>query len=130
MRGLMSPISAMTFPWPRRPIPSQRFSRVLVLGVLLSDLFIAGIVALSLSQGLVKERNQAEVTTDNLSKVLEESIVGLIGGIDLTLLSVRDEVERQEAAAASMPRRSRRSWPARTPAYPAPSACVSSMPKG
>ena len=98
MRGLMSPISAMTFPWPRRPIPSQRFSRVLVLGVLLSDLFIAGIVALSLSQGLVKERNQAEVTTDNLSKVLEESIVGLIGGIDLTLLSVRDEVERQEAA--------------------------------
>ena len=82
----------------------QRFSRVLILGVLLVDIFVAGIVALSLSQGLAKEQAQAKVTTGNLSKVLDEGIVGLIGSIDLTLLSVRDEIQRQMAAGGIDPK--------------------------
>ena len=80
-----------------------RFGRILLPAVLLIDLFVAGIVALSLAQDLVRERRDAEAATQNLSQVLEESLVGLIGRIDLTLLAVRDEVQRQAAAGAVDP---------------------------
>jgi PAS domain S-box-containing protein len=77
---------------------SLRFRRLLWLGLVVVNLFVGGIVALALYQGMCREQRLAELTTQNLSRALEESTIGLIGRIDLTLLAVRDEVLRQQAA--------------------------------
>ena len=79
---------------------APRFTRALVLGVVLLNLFVIGIVALTLFQGIELRRKQAEDSSQNLAKALEEGVIGLVGRIDLTVLTVRDEIERQLAAGS------------------------------
>ena len=81
---------------PKPAVPS--FSYTLALGVLVLNLIVAGIVGVTLYQTLEVENAQAERTVENLATVLEKDLLGLIGRIDLTLLAVRDELEREVAA--------------------------------
>jgi PAS domain S-box-containing protein len=83
---------------PTQPGGTRRVTRALVWAVVLVNLFVGGIVAFTLLQGLDDARKQAEDTTQNLASVLEEDILGLVGRIDVTLLAVRDEFARQMAA--------------------------------
>jgi signal transduction histidine kinase len=76
---------------------STAFLTVLSIGVLLINLFVAGVVALSLWMSRAQYDAQAAVTTQNLSQVLNEYISGAIDKIDLALLAVEDEVEKQLA---------------------------------
>jgi hypothetical protein len=73
----------------------SRFITLLWAGTLLVNTFVIGMVAVVAVQNRDRVIAQAGVLTDNYSKILEESLVGLIGEIDITLLTVRDEVARQ-----------------------------------
>lgn len=69
----------------------------LAVGVLLINLFVFSLAGLSIYQSRLQYQEQAEITTQNLSRVLEENIDGAINQIDIALLSVQDEVRRQIA---------------------------------
>ena len=78
----------------------RRFVLFLLAVFVFGNLFVAAVAALLLEQSRARELQQAEATTANLAEVLEENLAGLIGKIDLTLLAVRDEIDRQRAAGA------------------------------
>jgi hypothetical protein len=73
------------------------FVRLLLVGTLLLDLFVVGMVALVVDQDREREVAQAEVLTENYSKMLEAALVGFFARIDITAQTVKDEVERQLA---------------------------------
>ena len=75
----------------------RSFVRLLWIGILLVDLFVLGMVALVLDQNREREVLQATVLTENYSRVLEESLAGFISKIDITLLTVSEELNRQVA---------------------------------
>ncbi len=59
------------------------------------NLLVAGLVAVAIERNRIRDSEQAAVTLRNLSRILEQNIAGIIGKIDLTLLSVRDEIADQ-----------------------------------
>ena len=71
--------------------------RLLWGAAFLVNLFVVGMVLLMLERNRQQEVNQAETLTENYSKILEESLAGFISKIDITLLTVAEEVERQLA---------------------------------
>lgn len=73
------------------------FIRLLWISTLLINIFVVSVVGLLIEQRREQEELQAETLTENYSKILEEALSGFIGKIDITLLSVRDEVSRQMA---------------------------------
>lgn len=73
----------------------RRFVRLLWLGTVLIILFVIGIVAWVVEQNRRRDEAQAIVLTENYSRILEEGLAGFISKIDITLLTVRDEVARQ-----------------------------------
>jgi PAS domain S-box-containing protein len=75
-----------------------RTSIRLVAGTLLVNLLAFALAGLSIHQSRLQYQERAELTTQNLARVLEENIAGDIDKIDITLLSVRDEVNRQFAS--------------------------------
>ncbi|UCV07624.1 ATP-binding protein [Dechloromonas denitrificans] len=81
----------------RSILSRRRFVRSLAIGTLLINLFVVVMVALVIEQRREREEIQAITLTENYAKVLDEALVGFIGKIDITLLSVRDEVTRQMA---------------------------------
>ncbi|MFZ2269902.1 MAG: ATP-binding protein [Azonexus sp.] len=70
---------------------------MLWISTILINLFVISVVALLIEQQREQEELQANTLTENYSKILEEALTGFIGKIDITLLSVRDEVSRQMA---------------------------------
>jgi diguanylate cyclase (GGDEF)-like protein/PAS domain S-box-containing protein len=70
----------------------------LVVGTLLINLFFFALAAWSIYQSQCQYQERAEITTQNLVRVLEEDINGDIDKIDIALLSVKDEVRRHIAA--------------------------------
>lgn len=76
----------------------QSILRLLWGGAFLINLFVVSMVVLVLERNRAQEVSQAEVLTENYSKILEESLAGFIGKIDITLLTVAEEVERQMAS--------------------------------
>ena len=82
---------------------SSAFVRRMVGSVALINLFVFGMVTWSLYQSRDEYLKRAEVTAQNLSRVLAESIAGDIGRIDVTLLSAADQaaggVRREELNA-------------------------------
>jgi len=56
------------------------------------NLLVAGLVAEVIQRNRVRDSEQAAVTLRNLSRILEQNIAGFFGKVDLTLLSVRNEV--------------------------------------
>ena len=70
----------------------------MVGGVTLANLFVFGVVAFSLYQSFGEVEERADVTTQSLSRLLAEGIAGDLDKIDVVLLNVADEIERQIAS--------------------------------
>ncbi len=92
--------SATRFRPTHRLDTSPRFACALVFSVLAFNLAVVGIVGMTLYQSREKAETQAGENCRNLAALLEKEITGLAERIDLTLMAVRDEVERQIAAGA------------------------------
>ncbi len=69
-----------------------------MVGVVLLNLLVMGVAALSLYRGFAQAQRHAEVTAQNLSTVLSQNIGGVISRVDLGLLGAAEELERQLAA--------------------------------
>jgi PAS domain S-box-containing protein len=78
-------------------LPPSAFSKRLVIGALLINLFVIALVGLALRQSRLQYEQRAAVSTENLSHVLEQYIAGAVDKIDLALFAVADEVARQRA---------------------------------
>ncbi|TCJ16275.1 response regulator [Parasulfuritortus cantonensis] len=73
-----------------------RFVRLLWLGgAVLVSLFVAGMVALLVAQNHDRAIEQATELTENYGRILEEGLIGFIGKIDISLLTVQDELGRE-----------------------------------
>jgi PAS domain S-box-containing protein len=81
-------------------MPPGDFRRPLVIGVLLINLVIIALVGISIRQSRLQYEERATITTQNLSQVIEEYVSGVIARIDVALLSVADESERQLAGGS------------------------------
>jgi PAS domain S-box-containing protein len=73
------------------------FLKRLAASVILANLFVIVLLALSLHQSRIQYEDRAVISTRNLSLVLEKQLVGTIEKVDLALLSVADEIGRQAA---------------------------------
>jgi PAS domain S-box-containing protein len=73
------------------------FIRWLAIGVLLINLFVGALGCLSLLQSRHEHEERAAVTTQNLTRVLEQYISGTIDKIDMLLLATTDQIEKQIA---------------------------------
>ena len=71
-------------------------TRLLAIAVV-ADLFFIGLAGFSLRQSWQRYQERAEISTQNLSHVLAGHIADTVDRIDLTVLTVVDEVERQLA---------------------------------
>lgn len=69
--------------------------RRLVGGVAVVTLLALALAGLSLRQGLVHHERLALLSSQNLARLLGQSIEDLIGKVDVALLQVKDEAERQ-----------------------------------
>ncbi|KIL97121.1 Phytochrome two-component sensor histidine kinase Cyanobacterial phytochrome B [Paramagnetospirillum magnetotacticum MS-1] len=74
----------------------RRFTIRLSLAVLALNLFIGALVGVVIKMGYDQQRQQAISEAQNLSSVLRSHMGGIIAKIDLTLLTVADEIARQE----------------------------------
>jgi uncharacterized membrane protein YqjE len=83
------------------PIPRRGQLRPLVWTVVLFDLIVTILAAWTLSNSRHQYVERAEVTTQNLALVLEQSLLANVRQIDLVLQSVRDEAERLDVATGS-----------------------------
>jgi PAS domain S-box-containing protein len=64
-------------------------------GILLVNLFVCAMTWMSLRQSRHQYEEQATVTTQNLARLLEVSIHGIVDKIDLSLLALTSDVERR-----------------------------------
>lgn len=71
--------------------------RRLLLGVLAFDILVAGLAVWTLVWSRGQYVARAEINTDNLAQVLEQNVLGMVDQIDLALLAIKDEAERQNA---------------------------------
>jgi len=67
----------------------------LTAGVVLINFLVVALLALSVHESHVQYEEQATISARNLAQVLDEDIKGIFDRVDLTLLSVTDETERQ-----------------------------------
>lgn len=77
---------------------SPAFVRWMVTGVVLINLLVLGMLAFSLHRSYSEYQQRVELASRNLSQLLALGITGKIDTIDMALLSVADEIERQVAA--------------------------------
>jgi len=85
-------------PKPNRTRTGRPFLFWLVAVVLLVDLFMVALALFSLQQSRLQYTEHAALQTQNLAQALEYSIAGIMAKSDLTLLSIVDEVQREQAA--------------------------------
>src|SRR5512138_46205 len=69
----------------------------LFAGCMAVNLFIIAMVGLSLLLSLRQYEERAAITSHNLARLIEQFVDGSLEQIDVTLLSARDEIERQIA---------------------------------
>ncbi|GFO62802.1 hypothetical protein GMPD_07210 [Geomonas paludis] len=69
--------------------------RHLFSGVLVLNLLVAAMITFVVLQSREAYRSRSEITTQNLAKVLDANITGILSKIDVALLAVCDEYERQ-----------------------------------
>ena len=77
--------------------PRSVFVRRIAAIAAVANLFFFGLAGLSLWQSRMRYEERAEITTQNLSLALSDEINNAIDKIDLTVLTVADEVEKQLA---------------------------------
>ncbi|MBT0663659.1 PAS domain S-box protein [Geobacter pelophilus] len=80
--------------------PKHPFIKQLITGVMLLNLVVAVIILFSLAQSKHRYDERAAVTTQNLTQVLDEALSGIIAHVDVAILAVVDEAERQLASGA------------------------------
>ena len=80
-------------------VSSTYFVRRLILSVMLINLFVAAFAVISLSQSRTQYQRQAETTTQNLSRILDEYLAGTIDKINVALFAVSNEYEKQLAGS-------------------------------
>lgn len=61
--------------------------------MLAADLIVVGILAVVILKGYADQRGKAILVSENLSRVLDQSLSGVVDKIDLVLLAVVDDVE-------------------------------------
>jgi signal transduction histidine kinase len=81
----------------RAPVSSARFMLRLVAGVVLINLFVLGMVVLSLQRSHQQYVDRAELTARNLTRLLDQSIHDAFDKVDLGLQAAADEAERELA---------------------------------
>ena len=69
--------------------------RHLFAGVVVLNIVVAGMVSLALMKSRDVYTERANITTQNLARVLDENISGIFSKIDISLQAVCDEYERQ-----------------------------------
>ena len=90
---------------PSRVTPATRgFMLRLWLSVAVLNLVLIGLVAWALQQSRQRFEERAEVTVDNLSRLMEQDIAASVRVIDLTLQDLASEIERHA------PQRERMAW--------------------
>ena len=87
----------MMFTGGYQQFPPVLFPALLLVAVLV-ELFVIGLAAYFLWSSKFQYEKRAEVTTQNLTLALGGHIADAVDGIDVTVLTVVDEVERQLAA--------------------------------
>lgn len=75
----------------------RHFIRWLWVGTLLINLCVIGLVGHAVDRQRDSAISQARVLTENYSRILEENLLGFISKVDLSLLTVSDEVVHQMA---------------------------------
>ncbi len=85
----------MSVPKSERLGSGASFVRTLVWVVMVFDLLIVGLAAWTLHRSRAQNIMRAEMATQNLAQVLEQNILGMVNQVDLVLLTVKDELERQ-----------------------------------
>jgi diguanylate cyclase (GGDEF)-like protein/PAS domain S-box-containing protein len=78
---------------------TRRFVRDLWAATLLANLIVVGMVVLVAAQSRQQAIGDALIVTENYSRILEESLLGLIRNVDNTLRTVADDVTRQRGLA-------------------------------
>lgn len=76
----------------------HRFIRLLWMGCLLINIFVVATVALVLQRNRDRETSQAVELSENYALILSQDIARFISKIDVTLLTVSEEIARQMAA--------------------------------
>ena len=77
--------------------PRSVFVKRLLAIVVVTNLFIIGLAGFSLQQARLQYEERTEITTQNLSHALAGYITDAVDKIDLTVLTVADEVQKQLA---------------------------------
>ena len=83
-----------------QPESSQTGSltRWLVSGVALVNFFVFSLIGVYLYQSRINLETRNEIRTQNIAQVFEDNIAATIGRMDISLIAVKDEVERQLAS--------------------------------
>ena len=79
---------------PRKAVSCSIRRRLFAI-LLTANLFVAGLVSVSLLNSHQTHDRMAVVAAENLSQVLQQSLDGLLDKIDLSILAVLDELDRQ-----------------------------------
>lgn len=74
------------------------FARQLSWVVAVFNLIIVALAAWTVTWSRGQYVARAEIATHNLAQILEQNLQGMVNQIDLALLAVKDEFERQDAA--------------------------------
>jgi diguanylate cyclase (GGDEF)-like protein len=82
------------------PLLSADFVWLLFSAVALMNILIVVFAAVTLRQARVQYEEQAATTTQNLAKVLEKELVGIISNSDLAMVAIVDEYTRQRASGS------------------------------
>lgn len=73
----------------------RAFARRLAAGIIIANLIVLCLVAMFVRHFQREREERAKVSAHNLSRVLEHDITNLLDKIDLILVTVTDEIERQ-----------------------------------
>jgi PAS domain S-box-containing protein len=81
-------------------VPLKSLAKRFVVGVIVLNLVVAGIIWFSLHQSKIQYLEHAEVVSKNITQVLEKNLIAIADKADIALQAVSDEAERQLATGA------------------------------
>jgi two-component system cell cycle sensor histidine kinase/response regulator CckA len=86
---------------PVSELSRSAFVRKLVIGVVLTNLFVLALIITSLRQSRLQYEKRASVAARNLSRMLEQNIGSSIDKIDLALIATAEQFERPNSEGAT-----------------------------
>lgn len=88
---------------PRAALFPAVIARRLIAAVLVLNLFVLSLVGLSLYRSYQQSIEVSRLSAENISRVLEDGLARFIDKVDMTLLDVVEELDRQKAAGGVDP---------------------------